>query len=284
MIEEPNILINFKMKNYKDKHLAVLIPTKNRPKKLKRALSSVANQSLLPDIVIIVNDSSKEFDPPIAQIINSYDDMLDIRHLKNTRTHNLSGSINTGIFYLKDTPYNNDNSFIALLDDDDWWHDDYLLSCRNCALSNNVDWIISGIIRYDEKTPNGILQTIPKDISVDDFLITNPNIQNSNLFIKLKHLLSIDGFDETLICTTDRDICIRLLEIPNISYKSINQHLVHHWAFNYEERLSTPGSETKKVGLNQFYKKYRNRMNPLQTELFKKRAYDLFKTKIEDDF
>jgi len=270
------------MKDTKAIFLIVLITTKDRPQKLQRALQSISNQKLVPDVVIIISDCSNKFKILTNRVILQFENNLRIQHLKNRRSSNMSGSINTALAFVKNSHYNNDKTFIALLDDDDWWDDTYLLNCRNFVIDNKVEWVISGIIRHDEKYPNGVFQQIPDKIAVDDFLTTNPNIQNSNLFIKLEHLLFI-GFDESLICTTDRDVCIRLLETSNIKYGFMNKHNVHHWAFNSEKRLSNPGSETKRLGLNQFYHKYKNRMNTNQIEKFKSRSYNLFKITIDDN-
>ncbi|GAG86332.1 unnamed protein product, partial [marine sediment metagenome] len=169
------------MKDTKEIFLIVLITTKDRPQKLQRALQSISNQKLVPDVVIIISDCSNKFKILTNRVILQFENNLRILHLKNRRSSNMSGSINTALAFVKNSHYNNDKTFIALLDDDDWWDDTYLLNCRNFFIDNKVEWVISGIIRHDEKYPNGVFQQIPDKITVDDFLTTNPNIQNSNL-------------------------------------------------------------------------------------------------------
>ena len=57
----------------KETYLIVIIPTKNRPENLERALILVKDQTLLPDMVIIINDSKKEYEHNITKIkANSY--------------------------------------------------------------------------------------------------------------------------------------------------------------------------------------------------------------------
>jgi len=136
-------------------------------------------------------------------------------------------------------------------------------------------WIISGLIRYDENNPNGFNQPIPQKINVSDFLVGNPNVQNSNLFVRLEDFLSVGGYDEQLVSTTDRDISIRLLQ-NKVQYRILFNHLVHHDAFSRSKRLSQPGSTRKKKGLSRFYSKYAHLMNYNQKYEFKKRANEFF--------
>ena len=124
---------------------------------------------------------------------------------------------------------------------------------------------------------------IPPKIDISDFLTGNPNVQNSNLFILAKRILSIKGFDENIESTTDRDVCIRLLQSPTITYGVLRNHLVHHDARKEQGRLSSPGSRIKRAGLEAFYSKYRNMMNEEQKEAFKNRAKTLFNIVIDEE-
>lgn len=114
-------------------------------------------------------------------------------------------------------------------------------------------------------------------MKLDTFLIGNPNIQGSNMFIRLDLFNRIGGFDEELISSTDRDVCIRLLQEPNTIFTILNEHLIHHWAFDDIPRLSSPGTKSKENGLRLFYKKYRHLMSSEIEEAFKLRALNLFK-------
>ena len=143
------------------------------------------------------------------------------------------------------------------------------------------DWVIPGLIRHDEDHPCGVLQVVPAKIEVSDFLVTNPNVQGSNLFIKADKIISIGGFDEKLVSTTDRDVCIRLLQSNSVKYSILRNHLVHHDGYNDPGRLSHPGSAYKKAGLSVFYEKYSPIMSESQKEGFKKRAKDLFNVDID---
>lgn len=276
-------LINDSLKPIIPEHsspkVVVIIPTKNRPEKLKVALESIEKQTLLPDEVIVVYEDDDPSRETIFQLTGDFQSNLNINLLLNKNTKNLSGAINTALNHLYDKERHPNETYVALLDDDDWWNRRYLQNNLCYALETNAAWVISGLIRYDESYPHGIFQAIPEDIFIDSFLVSNPNIQGSNLFVKLSSLISIGGFDESLPSTTDRDVCIRLLD-AGISYAILRNHLVHHDGFSRPDRLSYPGSKRKTQGTLNFYSKYKNRMNLGQIEDFKERAQNLFNIEV----
>ena len=262
----------------------VLIPTRNRTNFLYKALMSIINQKYKPKIVIVINDSDEKLFKLTEDIICKFDNEENIFSIPNKLGKGLSNSINTGLDYIKNNYFVNKDSFISLLDDDDWWDENYLEVCKNCIIENNAEWIITGLIRYDQNNTNGLKMTIPKlkDIDINVFLIKNPNIQGSNLFILANKLFEIGGFDGNLSSTTDRDVCIRLLQSGISKITIIDQHLVHHWAYDDHVRLSTPGNIQKKHGTQEFYNKYKSIMSSDQKLAFKERAKELFHVTIDD--
>jgi UDPglucose 6-dehydrogenase len=271
--------VNQKMRAVKSPHaepkIIVIIPTKNRPDKLKRALSSVREQTLLPDEVIVVHEEEDPSQDRTFDVVQDFQGSLNIAFITNQNAKNLSGAANTAINYIHKNSTHPDNIYVSFLDDDDWWDRRYLQNNLCYAIETNVEWVISGLIRYDESHPKGIFQTIPDNISIESFLVSNPNIQGSNLFVRLSSLILIGGFDEALPSTTDRDVCIRLLD-AGVSYGFLRNHLVHHDAFSRSDRLSYPGSQRKMQGTLGFYSKYKDRMNVEQIGEFKERAQKLF--------
>jgi UDPglucose 6-dehydrogenase len=253
----------------------VIIPSHHSPSFLDRALESVSHQSHLPSSVIVITDPDTDRLHEIKEVVEKLSLSLPLRHITNERTKSVSGAINAGLHFLGMNPSFNSRAFIALLDDDDWWERRYLENCLKYAHETDADWIISGLIRYDEKHPEGLKQTIPRSVNLSDLLVGNPNIQNSNLFVRADPLQAIGGYDEDLVSTTDRDTCIRLLQ-GETKYAVLFNHLVHHDAFTRDDRLSHPGSPRKKAGLRTFYKKYHDLMTPEQRIAFEDRALDLF--------
>lgn len=261
--------------------IVTIIPTKNRPEYLERALLSVSKQRKKPATVYIVYDFDEMHTKEIENIVKRFSSDISIKVIQNTHMMNLSGAVNTGLSQaLLDYP-DMDNTYVSILDDDDWWDISYLQNSAKFATETKADWIITGLIRHDIQNPDGYPQSIPQHIDIDDFYVGNPNIQGSNLFVKLSKILGIGGFDENLTSTTDRDVCVRLCK-SNTSYAVLNNHLVHHDAIDDHKRLSQPGNDKKIKGLQIFYKKYSHDMSDKQKEAFKKRAKSLFAAEIGD--
>jgi len=255
--------------------IAAVIATYNRPHFLsRRSLPSILNQTRVPDIILVVDDSNPFFRRKNKQIISEFQKVTSkIRYLENKFTKGASGSWNTAIRQLEKMY---ERCIVAILDDDDKWCPNYIEeSYRNC-MNNLLDMSISGIIRYDEKNPSGIKLPIPSGFNSSQFLIGNPNVQGSNLFLKLNVLLKAGLFDESLVSTTDRDLCIRISDLSNVKIGFLKDHLVCHYAFENYERLSNKGSPSKIKGLIQFYNKYKERMTLPQEIKFLERASKLF--------
>ena len=98
----------------------------------------------------------------------------------------------------------------------------------------------------------------------------------------MSFLIQINGFDESLISSTDRDICIRLLDECDIKIGFINQYFVHHWAMDDYTRLSTPKTPQKEKGLRLFFEKYKSSMTEREQVLFKERVLNLFLIDLEN--
>jgi len=250
--------------------LATLIPTINRPT-LQRSIHSIANQTSTPDEVIIISENQ-------IDLISC--ENLKITQILNTRTQNLSGALNSGLEYILKEGWNPEETYISILDDDDEWEPTYLEKCFSKAVENGLDLVVSGIIRHTSKNESFKLE-IPCQIDPEIFLTSNPHIQGSNFFVKFSALLMAGSFDERLESTTDRDICYRIFEL-GIKYDKIEEHLVHHWALDDQDRLSSPNSSKKVRGLTAFYKKYSPIMTESQRTQFKQRAETLFHCIIEE--
>jgi glycosyltransferase involved in cell wall biosynthesis len=208
-----------------------IITTKNRPNFLEKALYSIKNQKRYPNIIILVTDSNETNIEKEKNIIKNF----DLIYLTNEFNKNYAGSLNTAIHYLLNCKYNKsinekinklnldfENTYIAILDDDDEWNYDYLYELE--SKMNGEDFCIAGLIYKNEEGEKEL--SIPNELSIHDFLRTNPHIQGSNTFVKLKTLLKAGLFDENMNSTTDRDIFTRILML-NPTYKVINKYLVN---------------------------------------------------------
>mmetsp|Transcript_20279 Transcript_20279/g.41933 ORF Transcript_20279/g.41933 Transcript_20279/m.41933 type:complete len:242 (+) Transcript_20279:250-975(+) len=182
---------------------------------LNRSLPSVNKQSRPVDLVVVVSDND-----PVSNFLEREDieSCFDgtskdkVRFLQNERTSRMSstGNWNTGILEALST-FGGD-CWVAILDEDDEWHESHVETCLKSSTSQECQWVVSGIVRMGKtgKSKDPIPDLIP---IAKDFFTTNPGVQGSNLFVRCEALLKAGLFDEKLSSTTDRDLCIRLSDI-----------------------------------------------------------------------
>ncbi len=291
--------------------IAVLIATsKNRTKLLlERALKSVYDQKNVNPLVIIVDDNSRNSGESTSKelskirkgveslrteyLMNKYKSLLHIERdtiafkdyfktiiLSNKRTQGNSGTgaWNTGIYYLSNN-YPMKRIYVAILDDDDEFMPTYLSHC-NSLIDPSVIAVFVSIIWIDKNTVRNHYVYREK-LTQEAFLIGNPGVQGSNMFIRLDIFHALGGFDECLPSTTDRDLMIRLLDYNdlnkiNSSGKIVTslELLVKHYADGLDRLTDNKIHKTK--GLDIFYEKYSSRFSADQLQKSLARAKKFF--------
>ena len=237
--------------------LLVVIPTRNRPAELRRALQSVATQNRSPDRVVVVGHTEADFGD--AAPAHAWAEFR-----LNARTPGPSGCDNTALLDARE-------DMVAFLDDDDWWEADHLQ--RMEAALADADVAYSGLVRHERSGPE--LQPIPANLTIGDFLVGNPGVQASNLGLRVGTYWRAGGFDEWLPSTMDRDLLVRILELPGVRVARVDSHSVHHSTHGHS-RLSDPGNPAKSLGLERFEAKHRHRMSASILERSRARAKALF--------
>ena len=255
--------------------IAAVIATHNRPELLtNRALASVELQTRPPDYLVVVDDSDLTTRPVNEEIVSGVMAVgVKTVYLENHRASGLSGACNSALSWLQSVA---PDVYVATLDDDDSWAPTYLQRCEESVMRDSLDMVAAGILYHSSPNDRGRPLRIPDRLDANELLVRNPHIQGSNLFVRLRKLLEAGGFDEGLVSTTDRDICIRLADLGSVRFGPLNEHLVHHYAEEERSRLSTPGSKAKCMGLTRFFRKYGGRMSGEQRSAFLGRSRDLF--------
>ena len=247
--------------------LAVLVATADRPGLLaRRALPSIASQSLLPSRVVVVVDSADG-----AAAARTERAGVAVEFLRNRRSKGASGAWNSGLDHLLRTCADPGRVHVAILDDDDRWDPRHLEKCIAAIERHDLDVVAAPFRRIGEAA-EPCLVFPPRSLDIADFLIGNPGIQASNLVVRLSALLEAGTFDESLPSCTDRDLCIRLAELSGLRYGATEEPTVHHYACESRARLSTPGSPARTEGLDRFFRKYRGRMTESERAAFRARA------------
>ena len=257
--------------------VVALVATAHRTELLKhRALPSIERQSRPPWRVIVVDDSGDDAAAEQTEgLVRGWRpagvavDAVDF--LRNRRTKGAAGAWNSGLDHLLRTCDDPERLYVAILDDDDLWDPDHLRQCLEAAESRGLDMVAAGFRRIEEGAEPRLV-TPPRSLDMASFLVGNPGIQGSNLVCRLRVLLEAGLFDESLPSCTDRDLCIRIAELPGVRYGAVSGPTVRHFACGSRPRLSTPGSSARTEGLDRFFRKYRDRMSGVQCTGFRTRA------------
>lgn len=200
--------------------MSIVIPTRNRPKLLLRALLSILSQGINNVEVVIVDSSDGKYKLLNTKIIKSlrmY--QIEFKHVYIPPT-SPSKARNVGI-------YHSQGEYIAFLDDDDYWLPNKLLTQLR-LIKNGYNFIATGcVIMLDEprrRKVKGI--RIPKIMNpYEDILKTN-FIATSTVVVKKYLLLKAGCFNEELYNLEDWDCWIRLLKLPDTRFHLIPAPLV----------------------------------------------------------
>lgn len=240
-----------------DKKIGVVIATSMRriDSLFSLSLQSVLDQTVSPDCIVVVDDNNdSDISQTIEKRINALDNPI-VHYIKNKRTKNMSGTgaWNTGIDFL--TERIGEDNYVAILDDDDSWDSDYIETLHQ-NIQDLPDAVFAYLYRSDCFKPSVFSR---EDLTIPNFLYGDPGIQGSNMCFKIKNLLSIGGFDEQLASCTDRDLMIRFLErFGNSHISIIPTKLINHFVGT---NTVTANYETKRAGLNIFFRKHISRFD-----------------------
>lgn len=192
-------------------NVTVVIPTYNRISPLKRALNSIAQQSVQPAEVIIIDDCSQpNVLDEVRTIVSAFSKRLTITLLVNQHNSGANHARNRGLFAAA-------SRYVAFLDSDDLWLPEKLekqLAALQDAAKANAKPILSATGRYRVDGGGKILAR-----QFGGHILSGEKIRESNFIGTLSSVLvdtgiarQIRGFDETLPASQDWDFFIRLCE------------------------------------------------------------------------
>lgn len=245
-----------------DHSISVIIPTRHRPALLRRALACVADQTRRPEEVLVIDDG----DAPMSSAPGA-----GARLIRQEAPHGAARARNLGASIAR-------GRFLAFLDDDDTWHPAYLAEAEQLALTTHLELVLTAFlkVREQEGTQEVIPEKVPPAIlHPDDFLVRNPGLRGSNLFISRAAFLQSGGFDPALPSFHDMDLGFRLAGLSGLSYGRNTQPRVY-FHVHPGLRLSTAGSPTNVAGLRAFLAKHTEIMGPERVTAFRERARRLF--------
>jgi glycosyltransferase involved in cell wall biosynthesis len=245
--------------------ISIIITTKNREDLLKRAISSVINQTYSNLEIIIINDASEDNTKEILEEFEKLDSRIKVIHNKKTLGSNPSRNIAIDIAKGK---------FIAGLDDDDEF-----MPNRIEVLLKNYDEKYAFVTSWNIVIKKGGIKSFrqPKEeIELNDVLVDNL-LMNQGL-IEKQRIINANMYDEKLVSCQDYDMWLRLI-LKYGKVKVVQEYLQLIHEDDNITRISTL-SKIKFSGYLKFYKKYKYLMNLTQKKDWLFRFYDLRKKKL----
>lgn len=217
-------MINHDMEvsNY-DGVISIVMPTYNRGYIISRAIESVLKQNYTRWELIIVDDGSTD-DTEI--IIDKYKNDARIRYIKYFPNKGANYARNLGM-------KNAYGEYIAFLDSDNLWDDNFLASHIEVFETNDVDFVFNkveinekGKINFEPKEEVNLVNNyddLLKILCLKNIIDTNTVCMKKELFVKYC------GFDNSLKSLQDWEYFFRLIIINKVKYKYINTVLSYNF-------------------------------------------------------
>ena len=240
-------------------HISVIIPTCHRPILLKRALKSVARQTLAPGEVVVVYDSDESYEDLVKQIVNKMD-LKRVLVRKNSHAPGASGARNTAAEVATE-------ELLAFLDDDDEWLASYLHEALQHFQACKLDVLCTDLLYRFPDGSERAGKNAPECLKPDLFLTRNPGLIGSNLIIRRSLYREIGGFDESLPTLEDMDLGFRMSRYGSVRYQPLRRRLVRHYHHS-GPRLCIPTAEPMRAGVRRFYELHGHRMSAAQVREF----------------
>ncbi len=234
--------------------VTVIIPTRDRPALLARALASVRAQTRCPEQVIVVNNGHDSIQIDGVEVVD-VPAGVGACIARNVGAARARGE------------------WLAFLDDDDRWEPEYLEEAE--GLSPGVELVLTAFQKVRASGETSPEKVPPLSLDVRALLVRNQGLRGSNLFIRRDRLLGIRGFDEALAAAQDLDLAVRLAD-AGVTHR-INPEPRVIFDAHVGPRISSPG-RMNAFGNRAYLSRHGRRMTEAQVSAFRARTLRLFDT------
>ncbi|HYC23087.1 MAG TPA: glycosyltransferase [Candidatus Bathyarchaeia archaeon] len=184
--------------------VSVVIPTYNRPDRLRRAVESVLGQTHENVEVIVVNDDGG----PVEELLADFAESSKIVYVKLGVNRERSAARNAGLALAR-------GEFVAYLDDDDWYEPEHVATLVAALRSSGAAVAYSDARRArevrsgDGHVVEGFDRPYSQDFDRELLLVTN-YIPINCVMHRRSCLTEVGSFDERLETHEDWDFLLRL--------------------------------------------------------------------------
>jgi len=245
---------------------SIIIPSRDRPVLLERAILSVLEQTHAPKEVIVVNDGSNQANQALyEQLQTRFESAVRFVNLERTaRGHGPSYAINRGAEHAS-------GEFLCFLDDDDSWTDKRHLGRANAVLDSSAsDLYLSNQSAFTGETliqerlwlqviADRIQERYVADghgayaVSISDLMACDSFPHLNNTIVRRSLYVEVGGMDEGIRYECEWDLYFRLIDkarwikyFPGI----VSRHNVPDK--NKTNNVSTAVSEMQKLLLRSY--------------------------------
>jgi glycosyltransferase involved in cell wall biosynthesis len=241
--------------------VSIIIPTRNRHEFLRRAITSVLEQTYQDFELIVVDDASND---NTSQIVAEFKDPR-IGFVRHPHRKGGSAARNTGIANAK-------GRYLAFLDDDDEWLPEKLARQMAVLVAGPAELgcVYTGCVmvnRASGKIFNQYRPTKRGDLS-HELLHENCVGSTSTMLLKRECLERVGGFDETLPSCQDYDLWIRIAQ--EFEFEVISEPLFKYY---FQDRKISNNLDALNTGLEMLAKKYSK--PPLSKKFYSSRHLSL---------
>lgn len=219
--------------------VAVITRTKDRPVFLSRAIESVHKQSLTDFVHVIINDGGDK--ESVNKIVDVYKDITRdrIKLIHNETSKGMEAASNKAISSVESV-------YIAIHDDDDTWHPDFLQKMTDQADSVGSMGVVARTDKVTERLQSdGSIVHKKTEPWMPDVRVINlyrQCIDNQmtpiTFLFKREAYEALGGFDESLPVCGDWDFGIRFLQKYDVEFLDPGFALA-----NYHHRSLSQASE-----------------------------------------
>lgn len=233
---------------YRRPKVSVIVPTYNRPDRLKEALQSILRQTFQDFEILVVNDGGIDVEASVTAVNDGR-----ISYIRHDRNRGLAAARNTGLRAAAGT-------YIAYLDDDDRLLPDHLKTLLSVLDQGDYKVAYSDAWRVHERSEQGGHIEIGRDLPYSyDF---NPaDLLVSNYFPVLcvmhrRDCIELVGwFDESLFAHEDWDLWIRMATV--FPFKHVRQTTAEFSWRTDGSSMTSATQETYWRTTEIIYRKYR---------------------------
>lgn len=223
--------------------VAVITRTKDRAILLERAIQSVHNQTMKDFVHVIFNDGGNQ--GVVDNLIKKYEDLIDgrVKVVHNSTPNGLVAALNSAVKTA-------DSEYVAIHDDDDSWHEDFLKETTNYLDSTKAYGVITVVDIVEEKIENGTVTEIKRGrglepvrgvVSIYDQCLAN--YATPITFVYRRSIFDEIGYyNEDLTVAEDWDFTLRFLLKHDIHSLVTDNALSF-----YHHRISSEGSELNSI-------------------------------------